>query len=163
MCKIKIKRKNLHLQMRFDATFNSYLVQWAGSNDEYSLFLTRELIAKLYTKLFELKQLNNAMATVTLNVINIVKICGDLCARQTEEVDWRTSLFKNCNLSCVSSFFGLTLVSLIDIFLLLYLLIFALLKHLSRWNFKKNSAAEYVKRILKSFVSCYQGRPQYFR
>lgn len=50
----------------------SYLVQWAGSNVEYSLFLTRESIAKLCTKLFKLKQLINAMATVTLNEFNIL-------------------------------------------------------------------------------------------
>lgn len=52
----------------------SYLVQWAGSNAEYSLFLARELIAILCTKLLKLMQLNNAMATKMRNVFNIVSL-----------------------------------------------------------------------------------------
>lgn len=107
-----------------------YLVQWAGSNDEYSLFLERELIAILCTKLFELMQLNNAMATVMLNVFNIVSL-GGFVRFETEPVGWQragtllfsfSSKFTTC-LFLVSFGLDLSEVGIFRFFLLLFLAI----------------------------------------
>lgn len=88
------------IDMRVDdkpQTLCSYLVQWAGSKVAYSLFLLRELTAKLWTKLQRLKQLIITKATVALNEFNILLGWGIVLERvQVSVIDSGITIYLLC-------------------------------------------------------------------